>query len=74
VGGQNTYEGRAVTTPSGGLLSRGHPLGATGLARCTELVWQLRGSAGKRRGQGAKVALQHDLSLGGARVVTTYRA
>ena len=71
--GQNTYGGRYVTNPSGGLLSKGHPLGATGLAQCTELVWQLRGTADKRQVQGAKVALQHNLGLGGACVVTMYR-
>ena len=72
--GDNTYGGRFVTNPSGGLLSKGHPLGATGLAQCTELVWQLRGQAEKRQVDGAKVALQHNLGLGGACVVTMYRA
>jgi len=72
--GDNTYGGKWVTNPSGGLLSKGHPLGATGLAQCTELVWQLRGTAGKRQVPGAKVALQHNLGLGGACVVTMYRA
>jgi acetyl-CoA acetyltransferase len=71
--GQNTYGGRHVTNPSGGLLSKGHPLGATGLAQCTELVWQLRGQADKRQVDGARVALQHNLGLGGACVVTMYR-
>ena len=71
--GQNTYGGKWVTNPSGGLLSKGHPLGATGLAQCTELVWQLRGQAGARQVEGAKVALQHNLGLGGACVVTVYR-
>jgi len=69
----NTYGGKVVTNPSGGLLSKGHPLGATGLAQCTELVWQLRGQADKRQVEGAKVALQHNLGLGGACVVTIYR-
>jgi len=69
----NTYGGKWVTNPSGGLLSKGHPLGATGLAQCTELVWQLRGTADKRQVDGAKVALQHNLGLGGACVVTMYR-
>ena len=72
--GDNTYGGKWVTNPSGGLLSKGHPLGATGLAQCTELVWQLRGAADKRQVPGAKVALQHNLGLGGACVVTVYRA
>jgi acetyl-CoA acetyltransferase len=71
--GDNTYGGRFVTNPSGGLLSKGHPLGATGLAQCTELVWQLRGQADKRQVPGAKVALQHNLGLGGACVITMYR-
>ena len=71
--GQNTYGGKYVTNPSGGLLSKGHPLGATGLAQCTELVWQLRGQADKRQVAGAKVALQHNLGLGGACVITMYR-
>ena len=71
--GDNTYGGTFVTNPSGGLLSKGHPLGATGLAQCTELVWHLRGTAGDRQVEGAKVALQHNLGLGGACVVTMYR-
>jgi len=70
--GDNTYGGKYVTNPSGGLLSKGHPLGATGLAQCTELVWQLRGQAEQRQVEGAKVALQHNLGLGGACVVTMY--
>ena len=71
--GDNTYGGKWVTNPSGGLLSKGHPLGATGLAQCTELVWQLRGQAGERQVPDAKVALQHNLGLGGACVMTMYR-
>jgi sterol carrier protein 2 len=71
--GDNTYGGKWVTNPSGGLLSKGHPLGATGLAQCTELVWHLRGQAGERQVPGAKVALQHNLGLGGACVMTMYR-
>jgi len=71
--GDNTYGGKVVTNPSGGLLSKGHPLGATGLAQCTELVWQLRGTADARQVEGARVALQHNLGLGGACVVTMYR-
>ena len=70
--GDNTYGGRFVTNPSGGLLSKGHPLGATGLAQCAELVQQLRGTAEKRQVQGARLALQHNLGLGGACVVTLY--
>jgi sterol carrier protein 2 len=71
--GDNTYGGSHVTNPSGGLLSKGHPLGATGLAQCTELVTQLRGQAGARQVEGARIALQHNLGLGGACVVTMYR-
>ncbi|RJG11215.1 lipid-transfer protein [Massilia cavernae] len=71
--GGNTYGGKVVTNPSGGLLSKGHPLGATGLAQCFELTHQLRGSAGARQVDGARVALQHNLGLGGACVVTMYR-
>lgn len=70
--GDNTYGGRIVTNPSGGLLSKGHPLGATGLAQCTELVQQLRGTAEQRQVAGARMALQHNLGLGGACVVTLY--
>jgi len=70
--GDNTYGGQVVTNPSGGLLSKGHPLGATGLAQCTELVQQLRGQADKRQVEGARWALQHNLGLGGACVVTLY--
>jgi acetyl-CoA acetyltransferase len=72
--GDNTYGGRIVTNPSGGLLSKGHPLGATGLAQCSELVWQLRGQADQRQVEGARLALQHNLGLGGACVVTLYQA
>jgi acetyl-CoA acetyltransferase len=72
--GDNTYGGKVVTNPSGGLLSKGHPLGATGLAQCFELTQQLRGNAGARAVEGARVALQHNLGLGGACVVTMYRA
>lgn len=70
--GDNTYGGRVVTNPSGGLLSKGHPLGATGLAQCAELVWQLRGTAGARQVDGVGLALQHNIGLGGAAVVTLY--
>ncbi|MDQ1005307.1 sterol carrier protein 2 [Neobacillus niacini] len=69
----NTYGGKFVVNPSGGLMSKGHPLGATGLAQCTELVWHLRGEAGNRQVEGAKVALQHNLGIGGACVVTMYQ-
>lgn len=71
--GDNTYGGKVVVNPSGGLLSKGHPLGATGLAQCYELVNQLRGSAEKRQVEGARVGLQHNIGLGGACVVTLYQ-
>jgi len=71
--GDTTYGGRWVVNPSGGLISKGHPLGATGLAQASELTWQLRGTADKRQVDGAKVALQHNIGLGGAVVVTAYR-
>ena len=67
-----TYGGRWVVNPSGGLLSKGHPIGATGLAQCSELVWQLRGEADKRQVDGARFGLQHNLGLGGACVVAMY--
>ncbi|MFT4275591.1 MAG: lipid-transfer protein [Rhodopseudomonas sp.] len=70
--GDNTYGGKFVTNPSGGLLSKGHPLGATGLAQCYELTRQLRGTAEATQVDGAKRALQHNLGLGGACVVTLY--
>jgi sterol carrier protein 2 len=69
---QNTFGGRVVTNPSGGLLSKGHPLGATGLAQCYELTHQVRGTADKRQVEGVTNALQHNLGLGGACVVTMY--
>lgn len=70
--GDNSYGGRVVTNPSGGLLSKGHPLGATGLAQCFELTHQLRGTAGSRQVEGVRHALAHNLGLGGACVVTMY--
>jgi acetyl-CoA acetyltransferase len=72
-GAQTTYGGRWVVNPSGGLISKGHPLGATGLAQCSELCWQLRGQADARQVEGAKAALQHNIGLGGAAVVSVYR-
>ena len=71
--GAATYGGKTVVNPSGGLISKGHPLGATGLAQCAELNWQIRGQADKRQVPGAKVGLQHNLGLGGAGVVAMYR-
>ena len=67
-----TYGGQWVVNPSGGLISKGHPLGATGLAQCTELCSQLRGSVEERQVEGAERALQHNLGLGGAAVVAMY--
>lgn len=72
--GDNTHGGKVVVNPSGGLMSKGHPIGATGLAQCFELTNQLRGNAGLRQVPHAKVALQHNLGLGGAAVVTMYRS
>ncbi|MEU7606480.1 lipid-transfer protein [Streptomyces sp. NPDC041003] len=71
--GATTYGGRWVVNPSGGLISKGHPLGATGLAQAAELVWQLRGEAGPRQVAGARVGLAHNIGLGGAAVVTMLR-
>ncbi|KFM59965.1 Non-specific lipid-transfer protein, partial [Stegodyphus mimosarum] len=71
--GNNTYGGKYVINPSGGLISKGHPLGATGIAQCAELCWQLRNEAGERQVPNAKLALQHNIGLGGAVVVALYR-
>lgn len=70
--GDNTYGGRFVTNPSGGLISKGHPLGATGLAQCFELVSQLRDRAERRQVEDARLAVAHNIGLGGACVVTIY--
>lgn len=72
--GDNSYGGRVVVNPSGGLMSKGHPIGATGIAQCVELVWHLRGQADKRQVEGARVALQHNIGVPGAAVVTIYKA
>ncbi|MFV8187556.1 MULTISPECIES: lipid-transfer protein [unclassified Streptomyces] len=72
--GATTYGGRWVVNPSGGLISKGHPLGATGIAQVAELAWQLRGEAGERQVPGAGVGLAHNIGLGGAAVVTLLRA
>ncbi|MBF6225788.1 lipid-transfer protein [Nocardia abscessus] len=71
--GRTTYGGKWVVNPSGGLISKGHPLGATGLAQCSELTWQLRGTADNRQVDGVTAALQHNIGLGGAAVVTAYQ-
>ncbi|MFE3445304.1 lipid-transfer protein [Nocardia sp. NPDC059180] len=68
-----TYGGTWVVNPSGGLISKGHPLGATGLAQCAELTWQLRGQADHRQVDGVDAALQHNIGLGGAAVITAYQ-
>jgi sterol carrier protein 2 len=69
----NTYGGKYVINPSGGLISKGHPLGATGIAQCSELCWQLRGQADKRQVPNVKYALQHNIGLGGAAIVAIYK-
>ncbi|KAK2731180.1 hypothetical protein FQN55_004905 [Onygenales sp. PD_40] len=71
--GDITYGGKMVVNPSGGLISKGHPLGATGIAQCAELVWHLRGWANNRLVKGTDSCLQHNLGLGGAVVVTVYK-
>ena len=71
--GDITYGGRYLVNPSGGLISKGHPLGATGIAQCAELVWHLRGWANNRAVPDTRYCLQHNLGLGGAAVVTVYR-
>ncbi|OCT52058.1 Non-specific lipid-transfer protein [Cladophialophora carrionii] len=73
--GDITYGGKGpIINPSGGLISKGHPLGATGLAQCAELTWQLRGWANNGRlVKDVDVALQHNLGLGGAVVITVYK-
>jgi len=71
--GDITYGGKMVINPSGGLISKGHPLGASGIAQCAELVWHLRGWANNRLVKDTRVALQHNLGLGGAAVVTVYK-
>jgi sterol carrier protein 2 len=72
--GDITYGGKGpIVNPSGGLISKGHPLGATGLAQCAELTWQLRGWANNRLVDNADVALQHNLGLGGAVVINVYK-
>ncbi|KAI1084041.1 thiolase-like protein [Whalleya microplaca] len=70
--GDITYGGKVVINPSGGLISKGHPLGATGIAQCAELVWHLRGWANNRAVPHTKYALQHNIGLGGVVVVTVY--
>jgi acetyl-CoA acetyltransferase len=57
--GATTFGGKVVVNPSGGLLAKGHPVGATGAAQVVEIVRQLRGEAGERQVEGAKVGLTH---------------
>lgn len=71
--GATTHGGRWVVNPSGGLISKGHPLGATGIAQAAELTWQLRDEAGARQVPGARTGLAHNIGLGGAAVVTLLR-
>lgn len=71
--GDITFGGKMVVNPSGGLISKGHPIGATGLAQCAELTWQLRGWANNRLVESTNVALQHNLGLGGAVVINVYK-
>jgi sterol carrier protein 2 len=71
--GDNTYGGKWVVNPSGGLISKGHPIGATGIAQCAELNWQLRNEAGRRQVQNARLAMQHNIGIGGAAVVGLYK-
>jgi sterol carrier protein 2 len=71
--GDITYGGKMIINPSGGLISKGHPLGATGLAQCAELVWHLRGWANNRLIPNTSAALQHNIGLGGAVVVTVFK-
>ncbi len=70
---QTTYGGRVVVNPSGGLISKGHPLGATGIAQAAEITWQLRGTADRRQVEDAQVGLTHNIGLGGAVVMGLYR-
>ena len=64
---KETYVGgRIPVNASGGLLSKGHPLGATGVANICEVYWHLKGQAGGRQVEGAKVGLAHVIGLGSA--------
>jgi acetyl-CoA C-acetyltransferase len=64
--GDLSIGGPQPVNPSGGLLSRGHPLGATGLAQIAELTWQLRGEAGERQVEGARIGLVETMGGGAA--------
>jgi benzoylsuccinyl-CoA thiolase BbsB subunit len=71
--GNTEIDGRIPVNTDGGLLSRGHPIGATGGAMITELTLQLRGQAGKRQVAGAKTALMHNAGIGGVNVIAFKR-
>jgi acetyl-CoA acyltransferase len=64
--GETALGGRVPVNVSGGLLSKGHPLGATGIANIYEISTHLRGEAGKRQVDGARLGLTHVLGLGSA--------
>ena len=64
--GATKIGGKIPVNASGGLLSKGHPLGATGVANIVEIVWHLRGEAGGRQVEGSKVGLAHVIGLGSA--------
>jgi acetyl-CoA acetyltransferase len=64
--GELALGGAQPVNPSGGLLSRGHPLGATGLAQIAEIVWQLRGECGPRQVEGARVGVVETMGGGAA--------
>lgn len=59
--GMTELDGKIPVNPSGGLKARGHPLGATGIAQAAEIVWQLRGEAGKRQVEGAEIGMTHNI-------------
>jgi acetyl-CoA acetyltransferase len=64
--GQTAHGGRIPVNVSGGLLSKGHPLGATGIANIYEITTHLRGEAGKRQVEGARIGLTHVVGMGSA--------
>jgi sterol carrier protein 2 len=64
---------RWIVNPSGGLISKGHPLGATEIAQCAELTWHLRGWTSSRAVSSTKYCLAHNMGQGGATVVTVYK-
>ena len=66
--GITELDGEIPVNPSGGLKSRGHPLGATGIAQAVEMVWQLREEAGKRQVDGAEICMTHNIGGTGGTV------